>query len=442
MYPPSVFILLHKNPFFSIIKKNKSYKEILVRDMKILGIISEYNPFHNGHLFHLQKSMDLTGADAAVVVMSGNFVQRGAPAFADKYLRTQAALESGASIVIELPVQCATATAEIFSQGAVSVLHSLGCIDALCFGSECGDIDQLKQAATLFSDEPPLFQSVLRRELKKGQSFPAARKAAFKACLSSPNTDQLLDSPNNILGIEYLKAIQNTHASMVPYTIKRQESQYHDTALSGKLASASAIRKQFLGAQTFPEAVANALPNGSADLLRSNFSGAFPIWEDDFSLLLKYRLLQETSASLSDYADMNQELSNRIIHNRNRFSSWSQFLSLLKTKELTYTRISRALLHVLLGITKQDLLSLASLHYAPYARVLGFRKDKREVLAEISRRTRIPLILRGSDVSSLPDAASACLRKDLFASNLYASIQSCKSGALIPEEFGRKLLIV
>ena len=410
--------------------------------MKILGIISEYNPFHNGHLFHLKEALRLTGADAAVAVMSGDFVQRGAPAFADKYLRAQMALEAGISVVVELPVLSATASAEGFATGGISLLNALGCIDFLCFGSECGDLSLLTEAARILAEEPDGFQDLLRKELKKGQPFPAARKTALALFSGSPSMGNVLDSPNNILGVEYLKALQASGSHIRPFTLARQESGYHDLELSGSLASASSIRHAVRQTKSFPEEVLSSLPGFCARLLSEQYGKTFPIWENDLSLLLKCRLLQETAGSLCQYADISPGLANRIVRNKNRFHSWDSFVSLLKTRELTYTRISRGLLHILLGITKQDQHLFASQSCAPFARVLGFRKEQKDVLSKLAEASRIPLILRGADIDRLSGPALACLQKDLYASDLYASIQTDRSGSIVPPEFGRKLLVV
>ena len=210
--------------------------------MRIVGIIAEYNPFHNGHQYHIEKSLELTGADAAVVVMSGNFIQRGAPAIMPKHSRAKMALKNGASLVIELPVPYATGSAEYFAYGAVSLLDDFGCVDALCFGSECGNLNLLKTLAKILVKEPAEYKELLSCYLKQGNSFPLARQYAMRDYLHSDQVNDILAEPNNILGIEYLKALYRLNSTIEPYTIQRVSSHYHDQELQESYSSASAIR--------------------------------------------------------------------------------------------------------------------------------------------------------------------------------------------------------
>lgn len=175
--------------------------------MKIVGLITEYNPFHNGHLYHMQKAKEITGADSVIAVMSGNYVQRGAPAIMPKHLRAEMALEAGIPLVLELPVCYASGSAEYFADGAISLFEKLGCIDSICFGSECGDYYLLEKVAHVTADEPEAYKQTLQDALKQGLSFPLARQAALKAYFQDPSLDDILEQPNNILGIEYIKAL-------------------------------------------------------------------------------------------------------------------------------------------------------------------------------------------------------------------------------------------
>ena len=211
--------------------------------MKIVGLITEYNPFHNGHLYHIQQAKRTTGADAVIVVMSGDYVQRGVPAVMPKRLRAESALECGASAVFELPVCYSTGSAELFAESAVALLDQLQIVDSLCFGSECGDLDALSEIADLLCQEPKDYRSLLKKHLRNGLSFPCARRKALKEYLPEKNFAALLDEPNNILGIEYLKAIRKLKSTIKPYTILRKGARYHDQELSTEnLSSASAIR--------------------------------------------------------------------------------------------------------------------------------------------------------------------------------------------------------
>lgn len=205
--------------------------------MKIVGLITEYNPFHNGHLYHIHESLRITGADAALVVMSGDYVQRGTPAIMPKRLRTEMALYCGAGAVLELPVCYATGSAEFFALGAISLLDSLGIVDSVCFGSECSDLPLLQKIAGLLVDEPEQYREILRHELKLGKSFPAARQTAVVFCTGDPRCADILKDPNNILGIEYLKALKKCGSSIRPYTIRRKGAGYHSSQLDGLYSS-------------------------------------------------------------------------------------------------------------------------------------------------------------------------------------------------------------
>lgn len=210
--------------------------------MKTVGLITEYNPFHNGHLYHIERARELTGADRVVIVMSGDYVQRGTPALLSKHSRAHMALLNGASAICELPVCYASGSAEFFAQGAISILEGLGCIDTLCFGSECGELSVLQHIAQLLLSESDTYSHMLQDALKKGHSFPAARHQALEKLTGETFVSQILSEPNNILGIEYLKALKKQNSRMVPYTLKRDSSGYHDTKLQPQSSSASAIR--------------------------------------------------------------------------------------------------------------------------------------------------------------------------------------------------------
>lgn len=220
--------------------------------MKTVGLITEYNPFHNGHLYHIEKAKELTGADRVIVIMSGDYVQRGTPAVLSKHSRAHMALLNGASVVLELPVCYSCASAEFFAKGAVSVLDGLGCIDALCFGSECGNLEHLTSIAHLLSAEPETYRHHLQSSLKNGMSFPAARCHALKKMTGDAYASQILSDPNNILGIEYLKALKKLNSPIVPFTLKREFSGYHDTELHDCSSSASAIRKVLMNIPSSP----------------------------------------------------------------------------------------------------------------------------------------------------------------------------------------------
>lgn len=406
--------------------------------MKTVGIIAEYNPFHNGHLYQLKKAKEITGADFAVVVMSGDFTQRGTPAVFDKYTRCRLSLLAGADLCIELPVVFATASAEFFAKGAVSLLSALG-VDALCFGSECGEIAPLREIASLLFAEPPAYKEALNKALKEGLSFPSARALAVRECAhagSLPGADvsssgslsgmdvtasDILGSPNNILGIEYLKALlaleKNGQHTPVPYTIKREGDGYLSHTLSEEsFCSAMALRKGI--AEENPDLL-RYVPESIRQEFADTCQTKSALCADDFSGMLFYKLLSEKDAGYDAYLDVSSDLSDKIRKNLASFTTFSAFCEgSLKSKDITLTRLYRSLLHILLSIKKEDLPAAA-----PYARILGFREASFEVFGCLSKEN-IPLLSRLKDASSLlsPEALS-CLSKDIFAAHLYEHVR-------------------
>lgn len=411
--------------------------------MKTVGLITEYNPFHNGHAYHIEKAKILTGADRVIVVMSGDFVQRGAPAVMPKHLRAKSALLSGASLIIELPVCFATGSAEYFAQGSISLLNQLGCIDSICFGSECGDLHLLKEIAQILADEPIEYQTALKQALKEGASFPAARQEALN--IYSDKYSEILASPNNILGIEYLKALAKIHSKMEPFTIKRIGAGYHDMDIDGQFSSATAIRSDIYqladvnsSSESLPLThIQTQVPSSCHELMKKNYQTRYPVKADDFSLLLKAKLLSETAGSLSHYLDMSPELANRILRLRNDYLSFEQFCDLLKTKELTRSRISRSFIHVLLGITNDWLTAMKA--PAPYARILGFRRDHADLLGILKRTSDIPLITSPAR-AVLADTAYQMLELDVYASDLYESVITDLYGTPFHNELTKQII--
>lgn len=390
--------------------------------MKIVGLITEYNPFHHGHKYHIEKAKELTGADYCIAVMSGDFVQRGTPAFLPKHLRTEMALHNGCDLILELPVCYATGSAEYFAFGAISILDNLGCVDAVCFGSECGDYVSLERIAQTLIEEPFEYRSLLQYYLRTGLSFPLARQQALEAYFHDDKFSSIIREPNNILGIEYIKAMIIRKSPMKGYTIVREDSSYHDEELSKKYSSASAIRKIISVNDGTPDfsLLKGHVSDYSIDILKKEYGIRYPVVSDDFSLLLRYKLMSETNESLISYMDVTPEIANRVINYRNQFLSISQFTELLKTKELTYSRISRCMMHILLNIK----------NYNPaldtYAHILGFRKESCKIFSILKEYTRIPLITKLTAVDSLNDEQKNMLRLDIFSSDLYESIISDK----------------
>lgn len=436
--------------------------------MKIAGIIAEYNPFHYGHAYQIEQLKARTGADYVVAAMSGDFVQRGAPALMDKYARTNMALSCGVDLVIELPVLWASASAEHFAAAGAALFDQMGCIDCLCFGAETDNLPLLASVAEILAGEPKAYQTALSSYLKNGMSFPLAReKALLDYCasgqgkhLSLPPEElqSVLSSPNNILALEYLKALRRRKSAITPVLIKREGAGYHDKSIHAKNASASAIRKLLISAEctdrkaaaranaqaaaytnaetaareTIKSALAYALPKPSYDAVLSYRKSAPFLTADDFSAILGYQLLCQNADSLSAAADCNEDIANRLFHNRFSACSFTQFCELMKSRDITYSRMSRIFMHLILGHTKADYDLGVSLGYVPYLRILGFRKEaaaaNEPLLSRIKKSAEIPLISKLAAAKNLLSKdALFLLEKDIFAANLYEQVKFQKS---------------
>lgn len=392
--------------------------------MKTVGIIAEYNPFHNGHAYQIKKAKEITGADCAVVVMNGSFMQRGLPAFADKYTRTKMAIAGGADIVFELPVCFGLSSAEDFAFGSISLLDTLGFVDAVCFGSEAGNIHKLLPFARLFAEEPEAYRETLSALLKKGLGFPAAREQAAKLILK--DNLNVLSQPNNLLGIEYLKALINLSSSMKPFTIARIGAGYHDTEdITGQnYPSASGLRSAYTD---YPQSVkaglfSNAIPEASFYYLNEALSNYRPLTADNFSESLYYALRQNTG-SLNRFKDVSEDLADRIEKFIPQFQTTSEFARLLHTKQYTKSRIDRCLFQILLGIKKKENTSSIPL------RLLGLRKEFSSCLKN------------KNDIIVKPAKAKEALATDFFASDLYHYMIYKTSGYVIESDYHHSPII-
>ncbi len=417
--------------------------------MNVTAIIAEYNPFHNGHFYHLKQARLETNADFLIVLMSGDFVQRGEPAILDKWCRTKMALLGGADLVLELPCFSASGSAEYFASGAVSLLNASGIVSCLSFGSESGDLKSLSCAASFFAQESSLYQTFLKKELKKGLSFPKARQNAFLACQEKNDSDKtssletLLDSPNNLLGMEYLKALIRQHSSILPHTIKRQGMGYHDLTLSSScFGSASGIRKTLTDHPSL-ESIRHQIPPDVFSVWIDNWNKCGPIFLDDFSALLHYRLLSfHDRLQLCEHYDLSEEIADRILNIRSDFTSFSAFTSLLKTRQITYTRSSRCLLHLLLNMQQKTADSFFK-DSAGYLRILGFRKSASALLSRMKKTSQLPIITKLADAKKLlSDDAFSVLLQDIFCSNVYHTVVAQKYSGHLYNEYKISPIII
>ena len=398
--------------------------------MKVAGVITEYNPFHNGHKYQLEQIKRQTSADYIVVVMSGDFVQRGEPAIIDKYKRTRMALLSGADLVLELPSVFATASAEFFAGGGVSVLKNTGIVDTLCYGVESVDHELTKLVAGVLKNPPAEYSASLARLIQGGMSFPAARSRALCEYFrdtydsASEKLDAFIASPNNILAIEYEKALMDCDITGFP--IQRVGEGYHSTDSTSKFSSATAVRglistlididkhntitNMQLDNSWISTKFSQLMPSDCADILVNCILGGHIVFPDDISEMLYYRLLTRKDKGFAQYADCTKDLSAKIVKNIYKYENFTQFRNLLKSKNLTYTRISRVLTHILLGIENDDFNICMD---NPYLRILGFKKSSGELMHLLKKRASAPIITK------VAVAPYELISKDIFAADLY-----------------------
>ena len=369
--------------------------------------------------------------------MSGSFVQRGEPAIFDKYRRTKAALLAGADLVLEMPVAFSTASAHEFAAYGVALLSAIG-VDAVVFGSECGQIEFLKQAASALNHESAEFQERLRKGLKAGLTYPQARAKALEM---EDTWASVLTSPNNILGIEYLRAAEDLHSPMEFYTISRKGSGYHeDTLADANFPSASAIRGIIRNSLSKDKDLLDILASHLPAVTHPAYTGAVPVFVDDFSELLNAAVLQ-MQATFS-IADLSPELAARLAKPPYFPLSFEERIQALKTRQLTYTRVSRALLHLVLGMREEDISRWKEEGYALYARILGFCRQSSPLLSCLHKKSSIPLITKMADAAqNLSPSALALLEQEVYASHLYQTVRMKRSG-VFQNEYTEGLVFV
>ena len=441
--------------------------------MHITGIIAEYNPLHLGHQFHIAKSREIMEVNASessdtphyiITVLSGDFVQRGLPAVLDKHTRARMALESGSDLVLELPMPYALSSGEGFGFGGVSLLHQLGCVDTLSFGSEAGKLDDLMKIARVLQTENTAccspYHSAYQTALKQGLTHPAARLQALYQTHPELDTGVLDGHSNNMLALEYCKAIYHLNSTMQPVTIKRQGQAYLANTVSSfapkdyhgnekgnpHFASATAIREALKGigladtTESSDDMLSGSVPSCVKDILLNAYAENRLIYPDDFSLLLHYKLLSLTKAELTDYLEVSPDFANKIIKNMGHFENFTQFANLLWTKDMTYARVCRNLMNIILDIKENTW----DVHQpVPYARVLGFRKESAPILSEIKKKASIPIISKLADAEKVlsPDA-HRLLELDMKAAHIYDSVVLQKSSQKTVHEMQKQIVIV
>jgi predicted nucleotidyltransferase len=396
--------------------------------MKAVGVIVEYNPFHNGHAYHLQAAKETAHADLAVAVMSGNFLQRGEPALVSKWYRTKMALLSGVDIVLELPYQFATQKAETFANGAVSVLDAIGC-HSLCFGSESGDISTFQQTVDYMDLHKDCLDKKIKMNIKTGVSFPKALSLSFQSMSSTENLLSL-DKPNNILGFHYVKALKRQKSSIVPFTIKRKNADYHDEHFATEtIASATSIRKALFTSTENNSSIEQYVPDTTSTLLKEyiNEYGNFHEWENYWSFL-RFRLLNSSPEELREIYEVEEGIENRLIAAALESSNFKKFMEKVKTKRYTWTRLQRICVHILTNTKKVEM--SGTLEKASYLRLLGMTKRGKEYLNKTKSQFNLPLI------SKLSAYKENDISLDIKASRVYSfGLAKPYGNILLQQEF-------
>lgn len=434
--------------------------------MNITGLIVEYNPFHNGHIYHLQKSLEKTNADASIAVMSGNFIQRGEPALFDKFSRAKAAVKSGVDLVVELPSIYASQSAELFAKGSVSLLNSLGCVNSICFGSEEGNIDALYLIASILCLEPQEFKEKLSSYLGEGMLFPTARNKALFDYINSPDflfgdnfndidlseerLNDILSSSNNILGIEYIKQLISLKSDIKPFTIGRIHSEYNSEEISGNINSATAVRKKLYeiisskennssdidklikSIQTSTD-ITNSIPESTLNMITSNIEKGFlPMYPEYFFETLISTIIRDKK-NLESYFDISEGIENKIFKAALVAKDYNELLNLVKSKRYTMTRIKRCLNNILLGITKDDMELAKGINTIPYVRILAFNSKGREIIREIKKSSEIKIINKFSEVEHFMDDKNFkfLIENDIKCTDIYNTIYYKKNRPLL-----------
>lgn len=392
--------------------------------MKLTGIVVEYNPFHNGHEYHIAKSIEETNCDGVVAVMSGNFVQRGLPAIIDKWHRAKMALQNGVDLVIELPVIYSVSSAEFFAFGAISLLNNLGVIENICFGSETEDSAALYYIASILNNEPLEYKLLLNNYLALGNSFPMARTLALeKYCSKYTNKYDIysiLRLPNNILAIEYYKSLLKLNSSIIGFPIKRIGSNYNDKTLNNTLASATAIR-EFSRTNEDIKNLKKYLPQRSYSILEDLYNKNYPLlYGDEMYEFIKYRFYTGDK-TLNKLPDASEGLDNRIYNFIGKSNSFYNLIDLVKTKRYTYTRISRLLCQYFLSFDRLNYYELRN-SQCPYARILGFNTKGREIIKEMKKNSSIPIITK------IPSKINKTLETDILATRAYSLLNKQVNG--------------
>ena len=387
---------------------------------EVLGIIGEYNPFHNGHLYHIAKSKEESGAEFVICVISGNFVQRGDTSIVNKWAKAKMALANGADLVIELPTVYSISSAENFAQGAIKILNSLKIVDTISFGMETDDVAILNNIANVLYNEPKEYTTMLAHELKKGNSFPKARENALMMYLNDiKKYVNVLSGSNNILGVEYLKALKKTKSHMIPMGVKRQKVLYNDEYMVDEFASATSIRRM-LKTREFDD-IRRSMPKSSYQILGQELKqGHYVIDLSCFEKEIIYTLRKMSQEEIANLPDVSEGLDTSLKNAANSCNTLKELINIVKSKRFTQTRIQRILLYALLGIDKKQMDISKKIN--PYIRVLGFNAKGKQLISEMLKiNPKLPVITSVKKyMDLLPNKnLKEMLNRDIFAGNVY-----------------------
>lgn len=405
----------------------------------VLGIIAEYNPFHNGHLYHILKSKEITKDDSVIAVMGGNFTQRGESSIVDKWTKAEMAIAGGVDLVIELPTLYSVSSAENFADGAIKILNSLKIVDHLSFGSECKEINPLNIIANVLYEEPKEFKALLAEELGKGLSFPKARENAVISYLKDNSFLGILSEPNNILAIEYLKALKKHRSKISPVLVPRKNSGHLNLDYTGSISSASSIRNMLKTGHT--RNLKDALTPSSYTILKDEINQGHLIYDfSEFEKIILYNLRIKDIESIKKLADVSEGLENSIKKAALSCNTIDEFVNIVTSKRYTQTRIKRILLYSLLDITQKEI--EFSKKITPYVRVLGLNEKGKQLLGKI--RTKNPDLKVITSVKKFVDENSnknlqMMLNKDILATNVYTLGYGHDSWGNL--DFSRKLVV-
>lgn len=375
--------------------------------MKICAIICEYNPLHYGHLYHIEKARELSGCDAIMCIQAGNFTQRGEPAITNKYVRARMAMEAGADIVVQIPTAYCCSSAEIFALAGVKIANSFENVTHLAFGCETENFELLKEIAKYFANEPKEYKEKLQKFLDAGNSLPVSRQKAIEELIKEDKVEfseitetlNILTKPNNILAIEYMKALYRTKSKIEPVFTTRSNSDYNSADLNGKDSSATAIRTKLL-AKNKVRSIKKLIPSFTYDLLKQDINTYGLPDLELYNELCSYVVKTSSAEEIKNIYDVSEGIQNRFIESAKKFKDFNELLLDVKTKRYTYTRLKRITLRLLLKIDKDTVSQIYKVDKLPFIKVLAFNATNKELLSNVNADTDI--ILRNSNIVKKP----------------------------------------